>query len=74
MLSAIACPSTLPLRVNLMMNDKASHEKPPSYEENISDVILSSTLLGQEKSVFILHEGHKYRLSITKLRKLILTK
>jgi len=37
-------------------------------------VISSAALLGKEKSVVILHDGQKYRLSITKLRKLILTK
>ncbi len=37
-------------------------------------VISSAVLLGKEKSVVILHDGQKYRLSITKLRKLILTK
>jgi hemin uptake protein HemP len=37
-------------------------------------VISSATLLGKEKSIVILHDGQRYRLSITKLRKLILTK
>jgi len=37
-------------------------------------VISSATLLGQEKSIVILHDGQRYTLSITKLRKLILTK
>lgn len=37
-------------------------------------VISSAALLGQEKSIVILHDGQRYTLSITKLRKLILTK
>ena len=37
-------------------------------------VVSSSTLLGQGKSIVILHDGQRYTLSITKLRKLILTK
>ncbi|WP_173960816.1 hemin uptake protein HemP [Polynucleobacter arcticus] len=37
-------------------------------------VISSTTLLGQDKSIVILHDGQRYTLSITKLRKLILTK
>lgn len=57
-----------------MVKDKTSYQKLVAHEVNVSGVISSSTLLGKEKSVYILHEGHKYRLSITKLRKLILTK
>ena len=52
----------------------ASHSESVPREHAPSGVILSATLLGKEKSVIILHEGHKYLLSITKLRKLILTK
>ena len=37
-------------------------------------VVSSATLLGQDKSIVILHDGQRYVLSITKLRKLILTK
>lgn len=37
-------------------------------------VVSSATLLGQDKSIVILHDGQRYILSITKLRKLILTK
>ncbi len=36
--------------------------------------VLSDTLLGRGKLVFILHDGQRYQLRITKLRKLILTK
>ncbi|MBU3547947.1 hemin uptake protein HemP [Polynucleobacter sp. AP-RePozz3-80-G7] len=36
--------------------------------------ILSETLLGHTKQIFILHDGHSYQLRITKLGKLILTK
>ncbi|PJI83267.1 hemin uptake protein HemP [Polynucleobacter brandtiae] len=37
-------------------------------------VIQSTSLMGNDRSIIILHEGHRYQLSITKLRKLILTK
>lgn len=37
-------------------------------------VISSTSLLGKEKAIVILHDGQKYTLRITKLRKLILTK
>ena len=36
--------------------------------------ICSRTLLGERKLLFIIHEGERYQLRITKLRKLILTK
>jgi hemin uptake protein HemP len=36
--------------------------------------ISSNVLLGREKLIFIEHDGHRYQLRITKLRKLILTK
>lgn len=57
-----------------MEGDKTSFAKPSPDGGSLHGVILSSALLGNEKSVVILHEGQKYRLSITKLRKLILTK
>jgi hemin uptake protein HemP len=36
--------------------------------------ICSDALLGRDKLIFIVHDGHRYQLRITKLRKLILTK
>ena len=41
---------------------------------HLSRVISSATLLGKGKSIVILHDGQRYVLSLTKLRKLILTK
>ena len=43
-------------------------------EKGFGKVVSSATLLGQDKSIVILHDGQRYTLSITKLRKLILTK
>lgn len=43
-------------------------------EKGLGKVVSSATLLGQDKSIVILHDGQRYTLSITKLRKLILTK
>ena len=37
-------------------------------------VVSSAALLGEGKYIVILHDGERYILSITKLRKLILTK
>jgi len=45
----------------------------PSTPE-LPKTVLSDTLLGRGKLVFILHDGHRYQLRVTKLRKLILTK
>ncbi len=46
----------------------------PSYESSWGRVISSTSLLGKDKSVVIVHDGQRYVLSITKLGKLILTK
>ena len=40
----------------------------------INKVISSNALFGKDKSIVILHDGQRYLLSMTKLRKLILTK
>jgi hemin uptake protein HemP len=37
-------------------------------------VVSSATLLGQDKSIVIVHDGQRYVLRVTKLGKLILTK
>lgn len=42
----------------------------PEFPKTIS----SATLLGKQNQIFIVHDGQKYLLRITKLRKLILTK
>lgn len=36
--------------------------------------ISSAALLGKQNQIFIVHDGQRYLLRITKLRKLILTK
>lgn len=36
--------------------------------------ISSAALLGKQNQIFIVHDGQRYQLRITKLRKLILTK
>jgi hemin uptake protein HemP len=41
---------------------------------NLDRVIASTTLFGKEKTVVIIHDGERYILRITKLKKLILTK
>lgn len=41
---------------------------------NLNKVIASATLFGKQKTVVITHDGERYILRITKLRKLILTK
>jgi hemin uptake protein HemP len=43
-------------------------------EMNIDKVIASATLFGKQKTVVIIHDGERYILRITKLKKLILTK
>ena len=53
--------------------------KGPSQESDCltkawGKVVSSSALLGQDKCIVILHDGQRYTLRITKLRKLILTK
>ena len=40
------------------------------YPQTIS----SAALLGKQNQIFIIHDGQRYLLRITKLRKLILTK
>ncbi|WP_370623153.1 hemin uptake protein HemP [Polynucleobacter sp. UK-Mo-2m-Kol15] len=42
--------------------------------KGLERVVSSAALLGEDKSIVILHGGERYILSITKLRKLILTK
>jgi hemin uptake protein HemP len=41
---------------------------------SLDKVIASTTLFGKEKTVVIIHDGERYILRITKLKKLILTK
>jgi hemin uptake protein HemP len=41
---------------------------------SLDKVIASATLFGKEKIVVIIHDGERYILRITKLKKLILTK
>jgi len=42
----------------------------PEFPKTIS----STALLGKQNQIFIVHDGQRYQLRITKLRKLILTK
>jgi hemin uptake protein HemP len=41
---------------------------------SLDKVIASTTLFGKEKTIVIIHDGERYVLRITKLKKLILTK
>lgn len=41
---------------------------------NLDKVIASASLFGKKKTVVIIHDGERYILRITKLKKLILTK
>ena len=45
----------------------------PSVMES-PKIISSAALLGKQNQIFIVHDGQRYQLRITKLRKLILTK
>ena len=53
---------------------KGLHQESYCIANNLEKVVSSAALLGQDKSIVILHDGQRYVLSITKLRKLILTK
>jgi hemin uptake protein HemP len=53
----------------------------PIVENRVNPVTLefpktisSTALLGKQNQIFIVHDGQRYQLRITKLRKLILTK
>ena len=53
----------------------------PIFENKVKPVTLefpktisSAALLGKQNQIFIVHDGQRYQLRITKLRKLILTK
>jgi len=48
--------------------------KPNPSSPKLPKIISSQALLGREGLIFIEHDGHRYQLRITKLRKLILTK
>jgi hemin uptake protein HemP len=41
---------------------------------SLNKTIASTSLFGKEKTVVIIHDGERYILRITKLKKLILTK
>ncbi|WP_216269634.1 hemin uptake protein HemP [Polynucleobacter sp. Nonnen-W13] len=45
-----------------------------SSQLSLNKVIASTNLFGKEKTVVIIHDGERYILRITKLKKLILTK
>ncbi|MBU3543756.1 hemin uptake protein HemP [Polynucleobacter sp. MWH-Mekk-B1] len=55
-------------------NISSSESKLNQSAPEMPKTVLSDTLLGPGKLVFILHDGHRYQLRVTKLRKLILTK
>lgn len=46
--------------------------KPVTLE--LPKTISSAALLGKQNQIFIVHDGQRYQLRITKFRKLILTK
>ncbi|WP_353506523.1 hemin uptake protein HemP [Polynucleobacter sp. TUM22923] len=72
--SVIASRSTLPWRPKLSHHTPALKETSNVPQDVWGRVIQSTSLMGNDRSIIILHEGHRYQLSITKLRKLILTK
>jgi hemin uptake protein HemP len=43
-------------------------------QSSLNKVIASTTLFGKDKTLVIIHDGERYILRITKLKKLILTK
>jgi len=55
---------------NIFSSESKINQLTPELPKTVS----SDTLLGRGKLVFILHDGHRYQLRLTKLRKLILTK
>jgi len=48
--------------------------KASSATSEAPQTITSKTLLGKQNQIFIVHDGQRYQLRITKQRKLILTK
>jgi hemin uptake protein HemP len=58
--------------LNLDLKDPGSDLK--FSRANLQKVIASTTLFGEEKTIAIIHDGERYILRITKLKKLILTK
>ncbi|WP_217426648.1 hemin uptake protein HemP [Polynucleobacter antarcticus] len=56
------------------IHTEAVNQKLCPSQAHWGKVITSEVLLGGNLSIIILHDGHQYRLSITKLKKLILTK
>ena len=56
------------------MDGKGSNQESDYIAKGLGKVVSSASLLGRDKSIVILHDGQRYVLSITKLRKLILTK
>jgi len=58
-----------------MDNSMANSElKPNASCRDLPQIISSKALLGPKELIFIEHDGHRYQLRITRLRKLILTK
>jgi hemin uptake protein HemP len=43
-------------------------------KSELPKTIFSAALLGKQNQIYIVHDGQRYLLRITKLRKLILTK
>ena len=58
----------------MSLNSKGPSQESDCLTKSWGKVVSSATLLGQDKSIVILHDGQRYTLRITKLRKLILTK
>ncbi len=62
-------------RVGIMANGDSTSDKPsPETGTNAPRVILSLDLMGDDKVVIIRHGQEDYRLRITAMGKLILTK
>jgi hemin uptake protein HemP len=62
------------------MNDKGKESTPVSRQPKLADGVEPSReidlrdLVGDQREVTIIHDGHRYRLRITATNKLILTK
>jgi hemin uptake protein HemP len=56
------------------LNCQVLNQESYCIAKGMERVVSSAALLGEDKYIVILHDGERYILSITKLRKLILTK
>gem|GEM_PF-1017059 len=73
-MNVIGCQLILLWRVKAHLTKKTFSHSIDFANVDMRKAISSSTLLGKEKSIVIVHDGQRYLLSMTKFRKLILTK